>query len=246
MEVVAETKTVTDTKTPAPTGQEPKSAGSEPSGQEPGGQQAAQDVTTQEPGALDYSDPTATEAVIKQLREENAKLRTRGKERDSEFDALNDRFSKFETGLKSLFSDGDEVDDLTPEQQVEVLQARNEQLEVNAALRDAASEYNIPNENFEFFEFLVGKRLNEMEEGEELSEEDLDAIAQRARGMGGASPNTSIDGEGTSPEPGAQSQEVSLEEFVTMSVMAKSQLYQKNPQLYDQLKKQEAAARKLR
>lgn len=228
-----EVQTVTDPgdpKTVATTG-----------GQEPESQQTQTDPEAGEPGALDFSDPNATKAEIERLRKENAKYRTRAKELDSQTQQLNERFSKMEKGLKTLF--GEEETEMSPEETIEALQLRNEQLEVQSALREAANEYGIPANQYDYFEFLVSKKLNTLGEGEEITEEDLDEIAKQARGVG-ATPTTSVDGKGQNPDPTQPTGGISLEEFQAMGIMERSKLYGRDPKLYDRLKAQEEAARK--
>jgi hypothetical protein len=212
----------------------------EQAGQEPANQatQVKQDTQAAGTGDQDLGWTEEQKAYIKSLRDENAKYRTKAKELETQYSGLNDRFSKVEKGLKGLF--GEESDDLTPEQQVEALTAQNENLVLNTALTEAALEYGIGKENFTYFKFLVQERLLALEEGEELTEEDLDALASEAtRGRGMVS--TSVDGKGgPAPEiPGG----VSLEEFIGMGINERSALFAKNEALYKQLVAQERAAK---
>lgn len=215
----------------------------EPGGQAPEGQQS-QAKQSLDAGQKDYEWTDEQRSYIEDLRKENAKYRTRAKERDSEVNVLNERLNKFETGLKKIF--GDEADEMSPEERIEALQMQNEQLAVQSALKEAAFEYGVDRDNYEYFEFLVSKRLASLEEGEELSEEDLDEIAVQAKGRGGFA-NTSVGNDGrTVPEPEVDDGGISLEKFETMGISEKSVLYQKNPQLYNQLAAQSRAANKKR
>lgn len=225
-------------------GQEPQKAGSEPQGQEPKGQQAEGKGTGDSGNQLDYSDPEATKAVIESLRKENAKLRTGSKERDSEYQQMQERFSKLEKGLKTLF--GQEEEEMTPEERLNHVQAQNEHLQMAVAMKEAAFEYGIGTDQYEYFEYLVTKAVNGLEEGQELTDEDLEGIAKQAKGVGAAR-STSVDGQGQGSEPTVGNpDELSLEEFQEMGIVAKSQLYSKNPKLYEKLKLQDDAARKKR
>jgi hypothetical protein len=152
-----------------------------------------------------------------------------------------EQYSKVENGLKGLFGEGEE--ELSPEEQVHALQARNEQLEMQSAMNEAATEYGVSQPQQEYFEYLVNKTLNGLKEGEELSEQGLEEIAKKANGAA-ASSSTSIDG-GAGQEP-AQNDPggISIDAFMAMGIMERSKLYSQNPKLYEQLKLQEAAAAK--
>ena len=227
----------TETTTTAPVA----AATTTPDGQVPEGQQTTQapEIESKELGWTEEQ-----KAYIKGLRDENAKYRTRSKERDSQVETLTDRLGKFETGLKTLF--GGEDDKLTPEQRIEALQEHNQTLEVQSAMRDAAFEYGIGKESFEYFEFLVSKKLDALEEGEELSEEELDEIAKSAKSKS-ASFNTSV-GTGTegNPPPAITPGGVTLEQFSVMGIGDRSVLYQKNKALYESLSAQERTSKNKR
>jgi len=215
-------------------------------GQDPDGQQNASGGDNGDSGSLDFSDPKATEAEIKRLRAENAKHRTRNKELDSKFTETNERLGKFESGLKKLF--GEEENDLTPEQQIQTLQEQNETLAVQTAIKDAAYEYGIKPDNYEYFEFLVNKRLGTLKDGEELTEDDIDEIAKKANGST-ANSNTSV-GAGTGDDggqpPANDDGELTLEEFMEMGINQKSMLFSKQPELYKRLASQERLAKQKR
>lgn len=234
MEVQGDNTTETQTTAQAAEGT-PKEQVSE-------GQQAGKQEQSVEQNDLGWTEEQ--KAYIKGLRDENAKYRTRAKERDSEVSSLNERLGKFETGLKTLF--GEEGDDLTPEERVEALQVQNEQLAVQSALKEAAFEYGVDRDSYDYFEFLVTKRLNELEDGEELSEEDLDAIAVSAKAKN-VSSTTSVGLDSKdSPTPDSGAGGISLDDFAAMGISEKSVLYQKDPALYNSLAKQEQAAKQKR
>lgn len=212
-------------------------------------------ATTTDPKEPVSTDPTTTtnttppveedlgwtdkqKAYVKGLRDENAKYRTRSKEQGSQVDALTGRLDKFETGLKTLF--GEEDDKLTPEERIEALQGKNEQLAIQSALQEAAFEYGIGKESFDYFQFLVTKKLNELEEGEELADADLDAIAAQAKAKVPA--NTSVGDGGGGPPPTTGDGALTLNEFKVMGIGERSLLYQKDKNLYDSMVKQEKAA----
>lgn len=214
--------------------------GQEPTQTPPPQTEGQQAGTTDEQGTggqdLGWTDEQ--KAYIESLRKESAKYRTRSKELETQYSTLNDRFSKFEKGLKGLFG-GEEGEEMTPEQTIETLSTQNETLVLNNALVEAALEYGIGKEDFSYFKFLVSERLSALEDGDELTEEDLDAIARQSRR--GRAASTSVDGGGTPPPeaPGG----TSLESFMAMGINERSALFAKNEALYKQLVAQERAAK---
>lgn len=192
-------------------------------------------------------------AYVDGLRKQSANYRTKAKELDSGLKATNERLNKFEGGLKKLFGDdGDDTGNLTPEQRIERLEKRHqqekqqraeeqEQVALEAALKGAALEYGVKKEDYEYFEFLVGKRLATLGEDEELSDEEVAQLAKQAKAKS-ASRSTSVDGDG--PDPDEEDGEVTLEEFMGMGIGAKSALYQKDKALYDKLLVAEKAAKR--
>lgn len=205
----------------------------------------SQQTKTNEEQAVEQADLGWSEdqkAYIKGLRDENAKYRTRAKDLESKVTETSERLGKFETGLKTLF--GEEGDELSPEERVEALQAQNEQLAVQSAMKEAAFEYGIGRDSYEYFEFLVSKRLNDLEEGEEITEEDLEDIAKSANSRtANSSTSVGTDANGN-PAPIANEGSITLDAFMEMGIGEKSVLYQKDKALYESLANQERAAKK--
>lgn len=179
-------------------------------------------------------------AYIESLRKENAKYRTKSKELETQYTSINERFSKVEKGLKGLFGEGEEGDDMPPEQKLEVMQAQNENLVLNNALTEAALEYGVSKQDYSYFKFLVQEKLQALGEGEELTEEDLDVIAKQSK-RGSAVSSTSVEDGEIPPE---SSGGVTLESFKAMGINERSMLFSKNEVLYKQLVAQERAAAK--
>lgn len=179
-------------------------------------------------------------AYIESLRKENAKYRTKSKELETQYSTINERFSKMEKGLKGLFGEGEEGDDLPPEQKLEVMQAQNETLVLNNALTEAALEYGVSKQDYSYFKFLVQEKLQALDEGEELTEEDLDVIAKQSKRGAGASSTSVEDGE----IPPESSGGITLESFKAMGINERSVLFSKNEALYKQLVSQERASAK--
>lgn len=166
---------------------------------------------------------------IKKLRAENAKHRSRNK-------ALGEKMGKFEKAFKAFNGDDD---DENPEQKLDAVTQNYESAVTRNAVLELALENGISGrEHLEYFEFLMGRALDSLEEDEELSEEALEEILAKCSKQGGTSKaNTSTSGKGKgnrSPGSGKDDQ-VSQEEFDKMGIMAKSKLYQKNPELYNTL-----------
>lgn len=168
-----------------------------------------------------------TKKFIKKLRDENRTRRT-------ENNKLSTRMEKFEKGMKAMF--GDDDDDVDPEEALKSLQGEYESsVNENAILRLALENGVSGAENMEYFEFLMSKKLNSLEEGEEMTEEDLDEILEKcSKGAGKANTSTNDSGKG-GKGPGKNSDEVTQEEFDKMGMVQKSKLYTSNPELYNKL-----------
>lgn len=206
-------------------------------------QQATAGTTTETTDSGNQQDLGWTDeqkAYIESLRKENAKYRTKSKELETQYTSINERFSKVEKGLKGLFGEGEEGDDMPPEQKLEVMQAQNENLVLNNALTEAALEYGVSKQDYSYFKFLVQEKLQALEEGEELTEEDLDVIAKQSK-RGSAASSTSVEDGEIAPE---SSGGVTLESFKAMGINERSMLFSKNEVLYKQLVAQERAAAK--
>lgn len=202
-------------------------------------QQATTNTENTDPGGQELGWTEEQKAYIESLRKENAKYRTKSKELETQYTGLTERFSKMEKGLKGLF--GDEGDDETPpEEKVQLLQSQNENLVLNNALTEAAIEYGVGKQDFTYFKFLVQEKLAALEDGEELTEEDLDVLAKEARRGKGAT-STSIEGGGTPPPE--QTGGITLEQFQAMGINERSALFGKDEALYKQLVSQERASK---
>lgn len=190
-----------------------------------------QDIQTQEAGPQEPAWSDDQKAYIEALRKENAKYRTKAKELDSELQGLNGRFSKLETGLKTLF--GGEEEDLTPEEQINGLSQQNETLNFKSAVMEAAIEYGVGKESIDYFSYLLEQTAGSLEEGQELSEEDVTAIAQKAKSVN-APTSTSVGGT-TVPQGAVGDSELTVEKFADMTLTEKSLLFQKQPETYKAL-----------
>lgn len=186
-------------------------------------------------------------AYVEKLRKENAKTRVKAKELEDDHKKLNERVSKFEGGLKNLFKEeGD--DKLTSEERIAKLEERERKkeeaaahLELTNAVKSAALEHGVGKADFEYFEYLVSKKLGALGEDEELSDDDLEKIAKQAKAKS-APKSTSVDGK--NPDPDEEDGEITIEQFQEMGIGARSALYQKDKALYERLVVAEKQAKK--
>ena len=166
--------------------------------------------------------------VIKDLRAEAAKYRT-------EKNNLSTRLEKLEKGLKG-FVGGDDEDKTDPLEKLKMKESEVEQLSVKTAMYELAIDHSIPKDQFEYFEFLMSKKLNTLEEGEEMTEEDLGSILSQLKVSGAKGPANTSTGTGNKPNGNqGNKDDVTLEQFVKMTVLEKSKLYQTKPDTYNSL-----------
>lgn len=175
------------------------------------------------------------------LRKENASWRVKFKEEQTRTTNLEERLGKFETGLKKLF--GGEGDDLPPEEKISQLEGATETLNFENAVLKSALENGIGKDDYEFYSFLLNQRVQELKEGEELSEEAFNEVIDKVKARSiPAKTSTSVEGQTgdaqATPAPEGVSGDITLEQFAQMNTTDKSVLYQKNPQLYQSLFKQ--------
>jgi hypothetical protein len=179
--------------------------------------------------------PEWAQKELKSLRGESAKYRTDNK-------GLKERLDNFEKNLKKVLG-GEEEDDEAPEVKIEKLQGHAQSLEVRTAFMEIAIENSISKDEYEYFEFLMGKALNGLGEDEEMSEEALNEIIAKCKSSekkpADSSVNNGQQGKGQKKESG-----VTVEEFAKMSMTQKSELFQKNRELYNSLFEQ-AKSKKL-
>jgi hypothetical protein len=177
--------------------------------------------------------PQGAQDLIKSLRSESADHRTKNNN-------LTTRLENIENGFKTMFGGEDGQEQLTPEQQIEQLQGGYESLSYENAVMGLAYENGIPMDNYEYFNFLMDKAVNSLDEGQELSEEALLEVIQKSKGFNATmdNTNTSVDGNSGNNNPEGQQGAITLEAFTGMSVVEKSELYRKNPAVYNQLMSQ--------
>lgn len=175
--------------------------------------------------------PEFAQKMIKDLRAESANNRTKNK-------GLEEKFNKMQDGFKSALGLSDD-DQVSPEDQVKNLTSSNDSLSMRNAVLEVAIENGLNKEQSEYFEFLLGKEADSLEENGEISEERYDELVTKSKAMGGASgrpADTSADGDGdTPPVGGSEGDAISLEAFTKMGYADKVSLRKKDSNLYNKL-----------
>ncbi len=182
-----------------------------------------------------------TKAYLAKLRKENAGHRTKAKE-------LASKLTESEERKKAMLkAAGIEVETEDPAELLEVARAGNEQLAFRSAILESALQNGIGKDDFEFYEFCVAKAVGELQEGDELTDEQMAEIVKRVKTKSaGAAANSSVGaGGGGNRNPAANDTTVTLEKFLRMNITEKSALYEKNLDLYKELMAQAKAQRKL-
>lgn len=181
-------------------------------------------------GEGDFSDPEKAKAEIKKLRAENAKHRTKNKSLETEFGAMKETVGKLKQAL------GIEGDDADPEKQIASLKAQNEALQFETAVGEICREQDIPRASEKYFKFLLAQEFDALEEGEEITEERIIEIAAEAKKLAPAAAQSSTGlNNGNKPPPAGSANDISVAQFVKMNSGERSQIYVKNPNLYNKL-----------
>jgi hypothetical protein len=187
-----------------------------------------------------WSDPAKVKSYIKDLRKENAGYRTKAKDFQTKLDEVSGRFSKLEGGLKNALGLKDE-DDLDPEEKVKHLSQKVDGLHFESAVNEIFIEQGLPGgkKGAKYLSFLLQEAASELGENEEVSEEKMEEIVSQVKmTFGSKQSSTSVDGNGNTPPKPGDSGTVTLDEFVSMSIASKTELYSKNKSLYEGLMKQ--------
>jgi hypothetical protein len=170
------------------------------------------------------------QAEIKKLRKENASRRTSNKALEERMQSMEGMTAKMKAAL------GIEDDQTSPEERLAQLQQETQIKSLQKEVLGIAYNAQIPPDNLEYFEFLFSKKLDSLEEGQELTEEDIDDVVSKARSFGGGSQNGSArTGTNGKPPKNENPAEITLETFAKMTIPQKSDLYDKNPDLYQKL-----------
>lgn len=199
----------------------------------------------QDPEFDESSADEKTKKYIAKLRKEAGSHRLKGKDLASKLQAEKARSKAI---LKAA---GIEDDSEKPEEKIKNLTSNNESLAFRQAVLEQALEHGVPKEAVKYFQFLISEAASELEEGEELEEEKIAELALEAKASKQKKPANSTtrtdDGKGggkSAPAPSdGKSAAATISKFVRMSISEKSELYQKNPGLYQELMS-EARAKK--
>jgi hypothetical protein len=183
-----------------------------------------------------------TKSYIAKLRKEAAGHRTKAKDLKSKLSAEEERRKAI---LKAAGIE-DESDD--PVEKFKAASQQNDTLTFRNAILESAVQNGISGEEVEFFEFLVSKSVSSLEEGDELSDEQMAEIVKKVKGKAKGAANTTVgkggkEGSG-SPNPDDKG-DISLDQFSRMTMMEKSKLYVDNPGLYNTLMKEAKEKKRL-
>lgn len=168
--------------------------------------------------------PTEDDSEVKKLRAEAAKWRTKVRELESQI-----------TGIKkSIGAESDEVD---PAAKLQEIQAQNEQLQVELSIAQLSRDHGISSDEDDYFRYLLGKKLESLQEDEEVSEDDLTEIVSKAKKtVGGKKESTGLDPlkNGGKPKP-SDGNALTVQQFAKMNTVEKSALFIKDRGAYDRL-----------
>lgn len=224
-------------------GKEGKAAGQQGSGDEPNEDEGGEGGEAGD-GKGDESDESKwdekTKAYVRKLRDENAKHRTKGKD-------LKSKLEQSEAQKKAILkAAGIEVENEDPAEKLKETQATTQTLAFRNAILESAVQNGIAGDQVEYYEFLVTKAVNGLEDGDELSDEALTEIVAKVRGgKGKANTGLGKEGKGGKAPGGQQTGEVTLDKFCRMSMMEKSKLYNDNEALYLELMKEAKSKKRL-
>lgn len=168
--------------------------------------------------------PDWAQKQIKDLRKESAKNRTSNK-------SLNEKFEAMQKGMKQALGLED-ADDVNPEEQVTKLSNANHNLEFQNAVLALAVEHGISNEKLDYFNFLMAKEVEGLEEDAELDDDAIKVVVQKVKGLNAKAADSSVDGEDEDNNPEGDSS-LTLDGFVSLNVLEKSALYRKDPDTYN-------------
>jgi hypothetical protein len=193
-----------------------------------------------------FTDPEKVKKLVSDLRKENAKARTKNKERDSEFESMRGTIDKLKKALG-----GDEADDTPPEEKITHLTQSVQAAEGRMAILELALEHGIPSKDVKYLGYLLAEEAGSLEEGEEVSEERIleivGEVKSRTAPASAAASSTGVKGDqgGKKSPAGNGSGEVTVEQFAAMNMGERSDLFAKNQPLYNKLFAQAAKERLL-
>lgn len=169
--------------------------------------------------------PQAAQDLIKKLRKENGDRRT-------EANNLKTKEDKVKAALKLLSGEDDEEE---PEVKLGKISEQLQSTQMRSAMLELAYEHGVPADQRDYFEFLMGKKLETLEEGEELDEDGLQEVLGKVKKKGTANTSTKGDGKGDPGKGPGASDGTTLDQFIAMGMAAKSKLYAEKPEVYASL-----------
>lgn len=168
-----------------------------------------------------------TRNYIKKLRQESGGYRTKLKTSESNLSQV-----KRLLGLEA-------EDQTSPEQRIEALQQQTEAQQFQSAVLQNALEHGVGKDGLEYFTFLLAKARDGLNDGEEVTEEEIAAAALEAKAKSIKPKATSsvTPGNAGTPPP-TTGGEITVEAFAKMGVTEKSKIFTEQPELYERLWKQ--------
>ena len=162
-------------------------------------------------------------------------LRTENKNRRDEFSQLKESFGQQQQGLRQALGLEDQ-EQHTPEEVIDSLLERNEQLEAQNAYLGLAQQFDIPLDKLDYFTFLMNKAGQYVEEDQEIPEEEVERIINEVKSVAGQTTGSSSVGKGQIPPtaPVGSQDGVTYESFKSMNMIERSKLYHQNKELYNQ------------
>jgi hypothetical protein len=176
-------------------------------------------------------------------------LRNEAKNRRLEAQTLRQRITELETSQNQLMArirgnsqgTGEQnADQMSPEDYIERLTHSHQELQAELAFVRSAASLGITDERDQrYFQFLLNEHMEDQDEGYEIPPEVLSEIVRDVQSRSVAQQNrqkssTSFN-QGPAPAPDGSSSDITVEQFRAMGTIAKSQLYGKNPELYNKL-----------
>lgn len=173
--------------------------------------------------------PSDVQKYIAELRQENAGFR---KDKNN----LSSRLEKFENGFKSMFGEGED-NQVDPAEALQSLESQHQDAMVQNEILNVAIQSGISGEHLDYFNFSMMQALNGLEEGDEFTEDMLNEVVSKVKGVssGGGMGTTSVQGQGQGQVPHQGSEQITQEEFNSMNIAEKSALYNKDRAAYDRL-----------
>ena len=175
--------------------------------------------------------PEEAQKVIKELREENAKRRVEGKQ-------LEENFGDFKKKLAGAL--GLDGKDEKPEEVAERLRQEKEKLEAEHKMTTMAYGLGIKKDDIDYFSYLYNTAQKNLDAGQTLPQKAFDDIVEKVNRVSDKSNNSSSVG-GSPPSDGGEGGKkddlgkTTLDEFLSMDFVAKSELCSKDAATYEKL-----------